>query len=81
MGLIWNAARESAHESIRQAVLFLLQGLFFPIFKKQLSLVNIFARRLPRSEFDGRTLLLMKNLAVCSAKLESDKLADLGIPG
>ena len=43
MGLIWNAARESAHESIRQAVLFLLQGLFFPIFKKQ-AMQNIESR-------------------------------------
>ena len=58
--------------------LIILVTLFCLFF--QLSLVNSFARRLPRSEFDGRTLLLMKNLAVCSAKLESDKLADLGIP-
>lgn len=33
--LIWDTARESAHESIRHAVLQLLQGLFVSLSKEQ----------------------------------------------
>ncbi|CAM9952609.1 unnamed protein product, partial [Hapterophycus canaliculatus] len=76
--LIWDAARESAHESIRHAVLQLLQGLFPRLAKEQLDLVNAFARRLPRSEFDMRTLLLLKHLAAATVKLEKERVTELG---
>lgn len=45
----------------------------------QLCLVNNFARRLSKSEFDGRTLLLLKHLAVAAAKLEMERLTELGM--
>lgn len=45
----------------------------------QLCLVNSFARRLSKSEFDGRTLLLLKHLAASAAKLEKDRLTELGL--
>lgn len=67
--LIWDAARESAHESIRHAVLMLLQNLFPHLPKDQLGLINTFARGLPKSEFDGRTLVLLKHLASASMKV------------
>lgn len=67
--LVWNAARESAHESIRHAVLQLLQNLFPHLPKDQLDLVNGLARGLPKGEFDGRTLVLLKHLASASMKV------------
>lgn len=45
----------------------------------QLCLVNNFARRLSKSEFDGRTLLLLKHLAASAAKLEMERLTELGL--
>lgn len=67
--LIWDAARESAHESIRHAVLQLLQNLFPHLSKEQLDLVHGFALRLPKSDIDGRTLVLLKHLASASMKV------------
>ena len=67
--LVWEPARESAHESIRHGVLHLLQGLFPHIAKGQLGLINTFAHRLPKGEFDGRTLVLLKLLASATLKV------------
>ena len=67
--LVWNAARESAHESIRHVVLQLLQSLFPHLPKDQLDLVNGLARGLPEGEFDGRTLVLLKHPASASMKV------------
>lgn len=69
--LIWDAARESAHESIRHAVLQLLQGLFTHLTKEQLDLINTFALRLPKSDFDARTLALLKHLAAATMKVHT----------
>ncbi|CAN0052138.1 unnamed protein product, partial [Ectocarpus sp. 12 AP-2014] len=76
--LIWDAARESAHESIRHAVLQLLQGLFPHLVKEQLGLINSFARQLPKCEFDVRTLVLLRHLATATMKLEKERVTELG---
>lgn len=45
----------------------------------QLCLLNSFAHKLPKSEFDVRTLVLLKHLAAAAAKLERDRIAELGV--
>ncbi|CAM9280371.1 unnamed protein product, partial [Discosporangium mesarthrocarpum] len=66
---IFMAARQSAHESIRHAVFTLLQGLFPKLSLDQLLVVNDCVRSVPISEYDIRTLYLLRDIGCAYAKL------------